>query len=236
MTAAHLKVEETRTDNDAVLVLTGEIDMATAGDLVFQGTIDGTFKAYAGTTGKVLWSFSAQAPLLAPPMSYAVNGRQYVTVLTGLGTGTGLMASEIAGAERYGIDSRSQARRVLTFALDGKATLPPAAPAIPPAIEDPGFKPDGRSAEAGEAIYDQHCWICHGKGVVGVIHAPDLRRSAIPLSAEAFASIVHDGRLTSAGMPTFDELTNEQLGDLRQYIRTEAAKLRERSDIKKRPQ
>ncbi len=33
MTAAHLKVEEKRTANDAVLVLTGEIDMATAGDL-----------------------------------------------------------------------------------------------------------------------------------------------------------------------------------------------------------
>jgi quinohemoprotein ethanol dehydrogenase len=125
---------------------------------------------------------------------------------------------------------------VLTFALDGKATLPPAAPAIPPAIEDPGFKPDVRSAEAGEAIYDQRCWICHGKGVVGVIHAPDLRRSALPLSAEAFAGVVHDGRLTPAGMPTFGELTNDQLGNLRQYIRTEAAKLRERSDIKKRPQ
>jgi quinohemoprotein ethanol dehydrogenase len=210
--------------------------MATAGDVVFQGTIDGTFKAYAGTTGKLLWSFSAQAPLLAAPISYTVNGRQYVTLLTGLGTGAGLMASEIAGAEKYGIDPGSQARRVLTFALDGKATLPAAAPAIPPMIGDPGFKPDARSSEAGESIYDQRCWICHGKGVVGVIHAPDLRRSAIPLSAEAFADVVHDGRLTPAGMPTFGELTNEQLGDLRQYIRTEAAKLRERSDIKKRPQ
>jgi quinohemoprotein ethanol dehydrogenase len=210
--------------------------MATAGDLVFQGTIDGTFNAYAGMTGKLLWSFTAQAPLIAPPMSYTVNGRQYVSVLTGLGTGTGLMASEIAGAERYGIDPRSQARRVLTFALDGRATLPPAAPAIPPTTEDPGFKPDARSAEKGEAIYDERCWICHGKGVVGATHAPDLRRSAIPLSAESFAVVVHDGRLTPAGMPTFGELTNEQLGDLRQYIRTEAAKLRERSDIKKKPQ
>jgi quinohemoprotein ethanol dehydrogenase len=209
--------------------------MATAGDLVFQGTIDGTFNAYAGTTGKLLWSFSVHAPLIAPPMSYTVNGRQYVTVLTGLGTGTGLMASEIVGAERYGIDPRSQARRVLTFALDGKAALPPAALAIPPTMQDPGFKPDARSAQAGEAIYDDRCWICHGKGVVGATHAPDLRRSAIPLSAEAFAAVVHDGRLTPAGMPTFGELTNEQLADLRQYIRTEAAKLRETSDAKKRP-
>jgi quinohemoprotein ethanol dehydrogenase len=210
--------------------------MATAGDVVFQGTIDGTFKAYAATTGRVLWTFAAQTPLIAPPMSYAVNGRQYVTVLTGLGTGVGLMASEIPAAEKYGIDPRSQARRVLTFALDGKATLPLAAPAIPPAIDDPGFKADARSAEAGQAIFDQRCYICHGKAAVGAVQAPDLRRSAIPLSAEAFAGVVHDGRLTPNGMPTFGELTTEQLGDLRQYIRTEAAKLRERSGIKKKPQ
>jgi quinohemoprotein ethanol dehydrogenase len=201
--------------------------MATAGDLVFQGTIDGTFKAYAGKTGKLLWSASAQAPLLAPPMSYIANGRQYVTVLTGLGTGAGLMASEMAGAERYGVDPRSQARRVLTFALDGKATLPAAPQITLTAVEDPGFKPDLHSAERGEAVYDQRCWICHGKAVIGVIHAPDLRRSAIPLSPEAFAAVVRDGTLTPAGMPKFGELTSEQLQDLRQYIRTESAKLRD---------
>jgi quinohemoprotein ethanol dehydrogenase len=39
---------------------------------------------------KVMWSFSAHASLIAPPASYAANGRQYVTVLTGLGTGAGL--------------------------------------------------------------------------------------------------------------------------------------------------
>ena len=210
--------------------------MATAGGLVFEGTIDGTFKAYAAKTGKVVWSFSVHAPLIAPPASYAVNGRQYVTVLTGLGTGAGLMASEIPGAEKYGIDPRSQARRVLTFALDGSATLPASEPAALPPMEDPGFKPDTHRAEAGEAIYNQRCFICHGAAAVGVIHAPDLRRSAIPLSAEAFASVVHDGRLTPMGMPTFGELTDEQLEALRQYIRTEAQKLRQSSGIQLNPQ
>jgi quinohemoprotein ethanol dehydrogenase len=210
--------------------------MVTAGDVVFQGTIDGTFKAYAAATGRVLWSFAAQAPLLAAPISYAVNGTQYVTLLTGLGTGAGLMASEIAGAEKYGIDPRSQARRVLTFALDGKATLPPALTAIPPAIEDPGFKHDARSAAAGEMVFDQSCLICHGQDAVGAIHAPDLRRSAIPLSDEAFTAVVRGGLLTPKGMPTFAELTNEQLANLREYIRTRAAKLRNRNDTKNKLQ
>jgi len=200
--------------------------MATAGDLVFQGTIDGTFKAYAAETGTVLWSFAARAPLVAAPISYRVNGQQYVTLLTGLGTGMGLFTSMTPGAEKYGIDPRTQARRVLTFALDGKLKLPAAGPADPPAIADPEFKSNAQSAEAGQSVYDRHCIVCHGASVVSATHAPDLRRSAIPLSAEAFAKIVRDGGFVANGMPAFGELTDEQLANLRQYIRTEAEQLR----------
>jgi quinohemoprotein ethanol dehydrogenase len=63
-------------------------------------------------------------------------------------------------------------------------------------------------------------------GVISSIHAPDLRTSGIPLSAEAFAGVVRGGAFVSQGMPVFGELTDEQLIDLRQYIRSEAQKLR----------
>jgi quinohemoprotein ethanol dehydrogenase len=46
------------------------------------------------------------------------------------------------------------------------------------------------------------------------------------LSGEAFKSIVHDGASVPNGMPTFGELTDEQLSNLRQYLRTEAQTLR----------
>jgi quinohemoprotein ethanol dehydrogenase len=85
-------------------------------------------------------------------------------------------------------------------------------------------------------VFDQHCLACHGQAAVGAIHAPDLRRSAIPLSAEAFFGVVHDGLLTPQGMPTFGELTEQQLAILRQYIRTEAKKLRDRQDAQNRSQ
>jgi quinohemoprotein ethanol dehydrogenase len=200
--------------------------MATAGDIVFQGTIDGTFKAYAAASGKPLWSFAAQAPIVAAPISYEVQGIQYVTVLTGMGTGAGIFASMTAGAEKYGIDPRSQSRRVLTFALDGKATLPPATPPPRESVEDPQFKPDPLRAAAGEAIYNAHCAVCHGVSTIAATHAPDLRRSAIPLSADAFANIVRGGAFVANGMPVFGELTDEQLANLRQYVRTEAQKIR----------
>jgi quinohemoprotein ethanol dehydrogenase len=200
--------------------------LATGGDLVFQGTIDGSFNAYSAQAGKLLWSFDTRAPLLSAPISYSIGGKQYVTLLTGLGMGMAAEAGMLGERlERYGVDPRSQARRVLTFALDGKATLPPRTAPVPvPA--DPGFRPDPSSANAGGALYGRHCLDCHGVSVIGTIHAPDLRRSAIPLSAIAFTKIVRDGSLVSQGMPNFPELSDEQIEHIRHYIRTEAGKLR----------
>jgi quinohemoprotein ethanol dehydrogenase len=202
--------------------------MVTAGDLVFQGAADGTFQAYAAATGKLLWSFAAQASAIAPPISYAVNGKQYVTVLASPGS------AGAAGAmiKKQVIDLSRQARRVLTFALDGKAILPAAGAVDLPMVEDPEFKPDAGHAEAGQTVYEEHCLTCHGASGVSRTPAPDLRRSAIPLSAEAFAGIVRDGAFVPRGMPAFGEFTNEQLGNLRQYIRSEAEKVRQETSSK----
>jgi alcohol dehydrogenase (cytochrome c) len=57
--------------------------LATAGNLVFLGHVDGTFSAYDAKTLKELWSFNAGTGINAPPITYAVNGKQYVAVLVG---------------------------------------------------------------------------------------------------------------------------------------------------------
>jgi quinohemoprotein ethanol dehydrogenase len=49
--------------------------------------------------------------------------------------------------------------------------------------------------------------------------APDLRKSSIPLDADTFKSVVRDGALAPAGMPSFDEFTEQELEGLRMYIR-----------------
>ena len=46
------------------------------------------------------------------------------------------------------------------------------------------------------------------------------------MSAEALASVVRDGALVPNGMPRFQEITDEQLADLRHYLRSRAADLR----------
>jgi alcohol dehydrogenase (cytochrome c) len=57
--------------------------MATAGGLVFLGHIDGTFSAYDAKTLQELWSFNTGTGINAPPVTYSVNGKQYVAILVG---------------------------------------------------------------------------------------------------------------------------------------------------------
>jgi quinohemoprotein ethanol dehydrogenase len=60
--------------------------LAVAGGLVFQGTVDGRFLALDAKTGAELWSYDNQAATLAGPISYEVDGEQYVAVPAGYGT------------------------------------------------------------------------------------------------------------------------------------------------------
>lgn len=197
--------------------------MATGGGLVFQGHPDSSFTAYDAKTGKTLWQFDAKAPIVAPPITYTVNGRQYVTVIAGMGTSAGLFGPLLA---KFGIDYRTQKRRVLTFALDGKATLPAKVPYTPKAVDDPDFKADPAAAQAGEAIFNVRCAVCHGGGAIAGGTAPDLRTSQVILSQDALSSIVHDGALVPNGMPQFQEFSPQELEAIRQYLRTRSADLR----------
>lgn len=196
--------------------------MATAGDLVFQGRIDRKFNAYHADSGELLWSFDAGAAVLAPPITYQANGRQYVTVLTGMGASPAAFGPMLPET----IDYRNEAKRVLTFTLDRAATLPPvqAVELVPP--EDPDFVLDESVATEGMVLFGRRCTTCHGVDAVGAGQAPDLRVSPMMLDDKAFATVVRDGALVSRGMPVFDELEDSDLEALRHYLRNEASKLR----------
>ncbi len=193
--------------------------MVTGGNLVFQGKADGRLEAYDATTGKLLWSFATQAPVIAAPISYSVAGRQYVSVLTGMGASAALI-SKVLPAE---VDYRTQKRRVLTFALGGKAKLPVAVPAKLVAVDDPEFRRDADTSKRGSAVYYLHCVFCHGVEVSAAGIAPDLRTSPFILSGEGFEQVVRKGVLVPQGMPDFPEFNDGQLADLRQYLREKAA-------------
>ncbi len=200
--------------------------MTTGGNLVFQGRIDHQFNAYAADSGKLLWSFDARSPVVAPPIAYSIDGRQYVTVLTGSGNAAGgLFAERIARIIQ--VDYRTMPRRVLTFSLGGTAKLPPAPP--PPrvvAAQDPGFRPDQVVAGRGQMLfYMSGCANCHGMKLTPAGTAPDLRLSPTILDGGTFKSIVRDGALIPNGMPGFTELSDTDAEAIRQFLRSVAQTL-----------
>ena len=57
--------------------------LATRGDILFAGSAEGSFMALASDTGAPLWHFRTGGPIIASPMSYAVDGLQFVALAVG---------------------------------------------------------------------------------------------------------------------------------------------------------
>ncbi|MBA2933785.1 PQQ-dependent dehydrogenase, methanol/ethanol family [Sphingomonas sp. CGMCC 1.13654] len=191
-------------------VLPGGGVTSTAGGLVLHGDVTGKFNILSARTGKTIWSFDAQSGISSQPISYALDGKQYITILSGY---RGIIAPTQW-------DYRTQKRRVLTFVLDGQASLPPAPPPAPKAYHDePGTPIDQAKAKAGSQLFVQYqCSNCHGNDMGAGGMAPDLRESAVPWSADSFHQVVSEGIMQDQGMPRWGELSSEQLDLLRNYI------------------
>lgn len=188
--------------------------LTTAGNLVFQGTADGRFVAYAADDGRKLWEMPVGTGVVAGPVTWQADGKQYVTVMAGWG---GVMA--LAGGDAAKAAGVQSVGRVLTFALGGTATLPPPPPPPAPPSEAalPGEPPDPAQVKAGEALYAVHCATCHGVGVVGGGVLPDLRY-AEPKVHAAFHEIVFGGR-QAVGMPDFtQDLTKAEVDAIHAYV------------------
>jgi quinohemoprotein ethanol dehydrogenase len=193
--------------------------LSTGGNLVFQGTADGYFTAYDATSGKKLWKFNAGLGIVGAPISYSVNGKQFVSVLVGYGGTTAALSNYLNVGWKYG----AQPRRLLTFSLDGKATLPPSPgrDMAVHAVDDPTMVLDEADVAAGRRM-SIACIACHGIGLKAAgSPAPDLRESQVALNADAFYAVVHDGALNERGMPKFD-FTPSQVQKLRAYVRATA--------------
>ena len=192
--------------------------LTTAGSLVFQGTADGKFHAYNAYTGKLLWTFDAGLGISAAPITYKINGKQYVALLVGWG---GAFAG--VGNKSLGWEYNKHMRRLLVFSLDGNATVPPQPPPYyPKPYVDKEFKIDPALADKGQRLYG-NCSGCHGPGMVAMGMAPDLRASPIPLNIESFRQVVTQGVKANMGMPSFnEELTEDDLLALMHFIRKRA--------------
>lgn len=189
--------------------------LATAGNLIFQGRAEGKFVAYSADKGTQLWEAPAQTGIIAPPMTYAISGEQYITVMAGWGGALGLVGGTIANAA--GVRSIS---RVLTFKLDAKEVLPPA-PARAPLPELAEMTEPAATIDRGRAVFHQYCSACHGATAVGGGVITDLRYLNSG-QRNVFVQTVQSGIVTK-GMPSFASLISaEDIAAIRAYINKRA--------------
>ncbi|MEE4201995.1 MAG: PQQ-dependent dehydrogenase, methanol/ethanol family [Halieaceae bacterium] len=188
--------------------------LSTASGLVFQGTKNEELIAYDAKTGDRLWSHPLVGAPGAAPMTYEIDGEQYVTVLAGWGSSAAMNSS-------LALDTVAppEVGRVITFKIGGEATLP--APMADTVVRQPKIAEFGDKAtlEHGMRIYAANCQFCHGTFALSSGAVPDLRWSAMTASEEAWDAVVRDGALSKNGMRSFaDLLSKEDTDAVRAYV------------------
>jgi quinohemoprotein ethanol dehydrogenase len=194
--------------------------LATGGNLVFMGNSGGKMlRAFHARTGEVLWEFDAQTDVYAAPITYELDGVQYIAASVG-GTGQGDYF-----APGYG--------RMLVFKLGGTAKLPPNAPYTPRPLNPPALTAPADVVARGAQLYADNCAVCHGPNAVpggrgG--NGPNLTTSPFLHSQAGFDQVVLQGGRNDRGMQDFrGKLTEEDSAALLAYIVSRA------NDLKNNP-
>ncbi|MFO0690288.1 MAG: PQQ-dependent dehydrogenase, methanol/ethanol family [Myxococcota bacterium] len=202
------RVPHVTTNNGGVL--------STGGNLVFQGTADGRLVAYRASDGEKLWEAPAGTGVMAAPITYQVDGVQYVSVAAGWGGSFALSggpAALLAGVWGGG--------RVLTYALGAHADPPPKA--MPPAPtghapKPPATPPNPERLARGRFLYHEHCMACHGPQAISGGTVVDLR-DASQETLDRLPAIVLGGEREPLGMPRFDDRLNaDEVDAIRDYL------------------
>lgn len=171
--------------------------LATGGNLVFQGSADGLFHAYDTATGEHLWSHPVGDAILGGPVTYELDGEQYVLALAGQGGAIPLTMGMLSGNF-----PRQRNGRLMAFKLGADLVLPEvelvsAVPLDLTAVSSTG------DASTGSVLYGSFCQVCHAPMGLSAGPIPDLRYSAMITDPDVFSSVVLDGILADRGMVGF---------------------------------
>lgn len=193
--------------------------LTTAGNLVFQGTADGHFIAYAADDGEKLWDVDLGHSVMAAPSTYELDGKQYVSVLAGWG-GSVLFGSNPTG--NYKAEGR-----LWTFVLNGNQNIEPVQGIPYPELTTVAYDNSPDIIAQGADLYGQRCSMCHGIGVASAGTIADLRYTS-PAIYDIFQNIVREGAYTGLGMPDLGAfLTEAEADTIKQYILSQRATLME---------
>jgi len=191
--------------------------LSTAGGLVFEGTADARLVAFNAKTGEKLWDTPTGTGVVAAPISYQLDGKQYITVAAGWGGVYGL-------AE--GASPTTATGTVYTFVLNGKAKMPAFAKFQTGSLLT-GVKYDPKDVEAGTGLYVANCVFCHG--VPAVNKGGNLPNLGYVDKAiiENLDKFLFNGPFTSMGMPDFTgKLTADDVTKLKAFIQGTADAVR----------
>lgn len=186
--------------------------LATAGGLVFQGVGGEGLAAFDARDGRRLWQSDTWLDILGGPISYTLDGEQYIAAAAGFGSSMHITSSVLlprTGAPVPG--------GLFVWKLDGQAAMPERTQR--PRVAPP---PDtGIEAEVahGAARYARYCMQCHGAAAVAGGGMADLRHSPYLSEAALFRRPLLDGLLAARGMPDFAQtLTTADADAIRHYI------------------
>jgi alcohol dehydrogenase (cytochrome c)/quinohemoprotein ethanol dehydrogenase len=189
--------------------------LATAGNLVFQGTAGEEFIAYAADSGERLWSFPTQTGVIAAPMTYSIDGEQYVAIVVGWGG-----VWDIApGVLTHKSGRPRNISRLLVFKLGGEGELPAPPPYDNRVLDPPLFEGTEEQVASGRALFQRFCSICHGDSAVAGALMPDLRHSGVLNAPDQMKAVVVDGALEHNGMVSFASAVDADDAEaIRQYV------------------
>lgn len=182
--------------------------------MIFQGNAEGEFNAYDAESGEKIWSFPLKTGIIASPVTYEVDGVQYVSILVGWGGVFGIWSK---------FTDQINPGTLYTFAL-GKSEPMPEFPDVPEQeLVDLEFDATVEQIQNGGRLFGQYCGKCHGGGIIpGLIYSR-------PEIFESFQQIVGEGILLGLGMPNFgDRLNESEISDIKNYILSQAKSKREK--------
>ena len=188
--------------------------LTTAGNLVFQGTADLKFSAFNAKSGERLWSFFTQTGIVAAPVSYEIDGEQYVAVATGWG---GAYVNALSGI--VPVSGDNEVGRVLVFKLGADGKLPELETAEITRPEPPAKFGTSEMLVRGNSLYSNNCIVCHGNSAMSSAYVPNLRYSYTLSDAEVWSDIIVEGALAENGMPNFKgRISNEDAEAIRAFV------------------
>jgi mono/diheme cytochrome c family protein len=150
------------------------------------------------------------SPINAAPITYELDGTQYVAVMAAWGGSPG-SANPMGSAVIPG--------RLLVFALGAKGKISPlTATSRPAPAAIPARSATPEELTLGAVTYTRRCSVCHGAEAVSAGMLPDLRYST-PAVVDRYDEIVLGGALAANGMPSFKQTLSEaELAAIKTYV------------------